>query len=148
MFPVRCGTSKNIARTLAFRHQYLETYIATQVSSENIVTTGCRTILFEHLPEMVRSHIVDCGPARDNVVVLKSIAKDGFVYSEGCALVQSVSEDDHPQFAQVCELFCVNKRIVVPAYVLNTIEFEEHFHLYTVNVTGECVVLTNLHHLQ
>ncbi|KAG0437523.1 hypothetical protein HPB47_017406 [Ixodes persulcatus] len=42
---------------------------------------------------MVRSHIVDCGPARDNVVVLKSIAKDGFVYSEGCALVQSIVKE-------------------------------------------------------
>lgn len=139
---------KNIARTLVLRHQYLETYIATQVSSENIVTTGCRPILFEHLPEIVRSHIVDCGLARDNIVVLKSLAIDGFVYSEGSAIVQSVSEDDHPQFAQVCELFCVNKRIVVLAYVLDTIEFDEHFHLYTVNVTTECVVLTNLHHFQ
>lgn len=92
--------------------------------------------------------MVDCGLAKDNIVVLKSLAIDGFVYSEGSAIVQSVSEDDHPQFAQVCELFCVNKRIVVLAYVLDTIEFDEHFHLYTVNVTTECVVLTNLHHFQ
>lgn len=45
---------KNIAHTLAVRHQYLETYIATQPFNEfNMATTGCRPILFEHLPEEI-----------------------------------------------------------------------------------------------
>ncbi|CAN7949311.1 unnamed protein product [Ixodes pacificus] len=101
---------KNIAHTLAVRHQYLEMYLATQVTSEHIVTTGCRSILFEHLPEMLRLHIVEHGLARDNAVALNSVTIDGFAYSEGCALVQTVTEDDHPQFVQVCELFCVNKK--------------------------------------
>lgn len=51
---------KNIAKTLATRHQYLETYIATQVSSENkIVTTGCKSVLFKHLPDTIKSHNVE-----------------------------------------------------------------------------------------
>ncbi|CAN7985683.1 unnamed protein product, partial [Ixodes pacificus] len=139
---------KNIAHTLAVRHQYLEMYLATQVTSEHIVTTGCRSILFEHLPEMLRLHIVEHGLARDNAVALNSVTIDGFAYSEGCALVQTVTEDDHPQFVQVCELFCVNKKILVLAQVLETIEFNEHFHVYVVRVTTEWVVLGNLHDFQ
>lgn len=140
---------KNIAYTLAARHQYLETYLATQVSSENtIVTTGCKPILYEHLPEMVRLHISEHDLARDTAFVLTSVAIDGFVYTKGSALVQSVSEDEHPEFVQVCELFSVNRSILVLALLLKTIEFDEHLHLYVVHVTADSVVLGDLHNFQ
>lgn len=72
---------KNIAHALAVRHQYLEMYLAIEVTSEHIVTTGCRSILFEHLPEMLKLHIVEHGLARDNAVALNSVTIDGFAYS-------------------------------------------------------------------
>lgn len=140
---------KNIAHTLAVRHQYLETYIATQPFNEfNMATTGCRPILFEHLPEEIRLHVVKCDLERDKVVVLKSVSIDGFVYSERCALVHRVTDDDHPEMVQVCELFSVNRRILVLANVVDTIEFNEHFHFYVVRATSNYIVLDNLHDFQ
>lgn len=64
------------------------------------------------------------------------------------ALVQNVGEDDHAEFVQVCELFAVNRKILVLAHVLDTIEFDEHLHLYVVRVTTECVVLSDVLNFQ
>lgn len=140
---------KDITYTLAARHPYLETYLATQVSSENtIVTTGCNPILYEHLQEMVRLHISEHDLARDTAFVWTSVGIDGFVYTKGSALVQSASEDEHPEFAQVCELFSVNRSILVLALLLKTIEFGEHLHLYVVHMTADSVVLGDLHNFQ
>lgn len=139
---------KYTAHILALRHQYLEMYIATQVSGENIVTIGCRFILFERLPEMVRLPIVENGLAQDNVVALKSITNDGFLYSEGSATAHIVIQDDHPGFVQVCKLFCVHRNILVLAQPLETIEFNQHFRLYVAHVTTEYVVLDDLHDFQ
>lgn len=47
-----------------------------------------------------------------------------------------------------CEIFSVKRKILDLAHVLETIQFHEHLYLHIVNVTTECVVLSNLHDLQ
>lgn len=135
---------KNLSHSLAMRHQFLQSFLFTAGDDKTTPrNTGVRCILYEHLPCCIREFITVNNLVSTNATVVKSVTVDGRTYSAGCCLVKSVPEDGLPEFLLVCQLFYVNKLLLVLAKLLETVCFDEHFHVYVVSPREEYTVLTS-----
>ncbi|XP_064482426.1 uncharacterized protein LOC135395121 [Ornithodoros turicata] len=136
---------KNITLSLTTRHQCLQMYMFSQSSSENKLTTaGSKPCLIEHLPDVLKLYLSHQMILCESSVVLKSVTINGTVCSSGCVFVAKVTDDDLPEFFQICDIYAVNRMILGVAQVLQTVEFDKHFHLYVINFTSEYRVVDNL----
>lgn len=135
---------KNLSHTLAVRHQFLQCFAFIGSEDKSIPsTTHCRRVLSDHLPEAVKEFIFVNNLEFTNIFTATSLSISGRVYRVGCCLHESTPEDDLPQFVQVCEIFFVNRVLVISARCLETICFDEHFHVYVVRETQDYKILTS-----
>lgn len=135
---------KNLSRSLAMRHQFLQGFLFTTGDEKSTPrNTGVRCVLYEHLPCCIRDFITLNNLVCTSPVVVKSVIVDGRTYSEGCCLVKSVPEDGLPEFLLVSQIFYVNKVLLVMAKLLETVCFDEHFHVYVVSAIDKYSVLTS-----
>ncbi|XP_029837844.2 uncharacterized protein LOC115321710 [Ixodes scapularis] len=136
---------KSLSHSLAVRHQFLQCFSFAAVGEKSVpITTGCRPILCEHLPECVKEFISQHDLETVDSFVANSVSIEGRVYKTGCVLVQSVPDDALPEFLHICQIFYVNKVLLSLGNVLETVRFDEHFHVYVVRATQEFKVVTSL----
>lgn len=61
----------------------------------------------------------------------------------GCNLVLNVPDDSLPEFVHVCRLFYVDKVLLIMLELLETVRFDEHFHVFVVSTTDKYKVITS-----
>ncbi|XP_077520203.1 uncharacterized protein LOC144130045 isoform X2 [Amblyomma americanum] len=112
---------KNLSHSLAVRHQFLQSFLFAAGDDSIPRNIGVKSVLYEHLPGCVKEFITENNLESTNTLVVKSVIVDGRTYSAGCCLVRSVPEDSLPEFLLVCQLFYVNKVLMVMAKLLETV---------------------------
>ncbi|XP_064475545.1 uncharacterized protein LOC135389426 [Ornithodoros turicata] len=140
---------RNITFSLATRHQYLQMYLFSQSHCEaKLTTTGSRPCILEHVPDVLKNFLCAENISSDNIIVVKSITVDGAVYSSGSVLVRHISDDELPVFLQLCDIYTVNRLVLGVAQVLETLEFDRHFHVYVVQSTSQHTVVRDLQNIE
>lgn len=134
---------KNLSRTLALRHQFLQSFTLICLEDDGTGTTGCRTVQHEHLPEYVQHFVAEHGLECSSSFTVSSLRVSGRLPKVGCCLVLDISLDDMPKFVHVCGIYYVNKALLIWVNMLETVSFDEHLHVYNVNATQEYKVLTS-----
>ncbi|XP_064470088.1 uncharacterized protein LOC135384833 [Ornithodoros turicata] len=136
---------KNVTRMLAVRHQYLQAYELSQsLNQTSPFVTSCRPVLLEHMPDVLKSFIQEKGIVAPSISVVKSVRIDNVLYVPGMSLLYSVSHDKLPEFAQICGIFTINRRIIFHMRELVTVEFDSHYHFYVVTHTDKCFVQSDI----
>lgn len=139
---------KNISSTLSNCHQAYEMYIhSLEHSGMRMVTTGCKPVLFEHLPTDVQNHIAANAMDAENVFSLASVKLQGTLYTVGSVQRIDLSEDE-PSFATLSGIFSIRRKILMYARKLQTIMFDEHYHAYVVRRCIESTVITDISGLE
>ncbi|XP_040074212.2 uncharacterized protein LOC8024264 [Ixodes scapularis] len=139
---------KNITSTLATRHQGHEMYLQScEDSSTTMSTTGCKPVLFEHLPSDVKHHISENNISRENIFSLMLVSLDGTEYAVGSIIVTDISSEQ-PTFVLVCNIFSVSRCILTFVQKLETVKFDQHFHAYIVRRCPESLLLRDITNYQ
>ncbi|CAN8026650.1 unnamed protein product, partial [Ixodes persulcatus] len=135
---------KRLSHSLAVRHPFLQSFSFAAVGEKSIpITTGCYHKLCEHLPERVKEFIFEHDHETVDSLAVNSLSLEGRVYKPRYVLVQSVPEDALPEFLHVCQMCYVNKVLLSLENVLDSVRFDEHFHVYVVRATQEYKVVTS-----
>ncbi|XP_064474056.1 uncharacterized protein LOC135388428 [Ornithodoros turicata] len=136
---------KNVTRTLAYRHQYLQAYILSEAfKTDSLSVAGSRPVVPEHVAEVVRSYIELRSTEVPNISILNSVKLGGMLFVPGAPLLYRVNGDDLPDFIQVCNIYSINKEIIFEVRELLTVEFDRHYHVYVVCLTDNCFVVTDI----
>lgn len=135
---------KRVSHTLAMRHQFCQCFYFISGDDKSMpVTSGCRSVLYEHLPccvkEFISQHDLQC----TNSFSANCVTVYGRSYRVGCSLVLNVPDDSLPEFVHVCGLFYVDKVLLIMLELLETVRFDEHFHVFVVSTTDKYKVITS-----
>lgn len=135
---------KRISHTLAMRHQFCQCFYFISGEEKSMpVTSGCQSVLYEHLPCCVKEFISKHGLECNNCFNVNCVTMDGRSCRVGCSLVLNVPDDSLPEFVNVCGLFYVNKVLLIVLELLETVCFDEHFHVFVVSTTDKYRILTS-----
>ncbi|XP_064458858.1 uncharacterized protein LOC135369124 [Ornithodoros turicata] len=141
----KCRNFKNITLTLSTKHQFLQMYTFSQSNSQcELRTAGCKPCLSEHVPDVLLAYMNSQNIVCENIFAVNSATIDGIVLLRGSVLVLQASGDELPVFAQLCDIYAANRVLLGVAQKLDTVEFDAHFHMYTVSVTAQ---VTGKYHL-
>ncbi|XP_064470269.1 uncharacterized protein LOC135385020 [Ornithodoros turicata] len=132
---------KNIAFSMAQRHQLYQMYMWTQPDSKDSVSSkGCRTTPTEQAPEAIQLYLASHGIEQRQVVSMKSVEFSGKAYVTGCVLTSQGADGELPEFLEVCGIYSVNRRILLLVRKLATMEFNDHLHVYVVERREETFI--------
>lgn len=106
--------------------------------------TGCKRVLYEHLPANVQDHVAIQNLGREELFKLKTVTLNNAVYAKSYVLIIAVPRDELPQFTEIVEIFSVNRMIVLLNQRLETVQLDLHFHVYVVEYTSEVSTMTEL----
>ncbi|KAH9364855.1 hypothetical protein HPB48_013399 [Haemaphysalis longicornis] len=125
---------RNISKTLAERHQLLQSYEFSELVFDEAPTmTGLKPAERSQMPACV----LDALP-RGKVWQAKSATVHHNTYVIGDVLV--MSKGDEPKFAQICNIVSAQNEVVLLLEKLEVVEFRRHRFAFKVAKTGEkCV---------
>lgn len=136
---------KNISHSLAMRHQYLQCFSFTYDENADIsISAGCCQVLYEHLSDAAKEYVIQNNLSSTCIFSVKAVRMDGRTYRAGCVIVNGVRDHSHRQFLQLTEILFVNRVLVIVGRILETISFDDHFHVYVVDATEEHMILSSL----
>ncbi|XP_029829727.3 uncharacterized protein LOC115314770 [Ixodes scapularis] len=135
---------KNIVSTLANRHQAYEMYLqCCETGDMNMTTRGCKPLLYEHLPFVVKNFICANAMSTETIFSLVSADIGGTAHAVGSVKVIDLSSDQ-PNFVMVTGIFSVSRHLLLQVEKLKTIEFDEHYHANVIRKTSETSILTDV----
>ncbi|XP_064464695.1 uncharacterized protein LOC135376003 [Ornithodoros turicata] len=135
---------KNIAFSLAHRHQLYQMFVWTQHTLEDAITTvASKTVVLEHAPEPLRLYLASSSGQEQHICSMKSVTVNARTYTTGCVVTQ-LQEDDLPDFYEVCGIYAVNRRVTLFLRRLVTEEFDTHLFAYVVSRSQEAMVTDRL----
>lgn len=128
---VRVKNFRNICKTLAERHQLLQSYeFSEQLLAEPAVVTGTKPIRKSLLLPCVQDMLPD-----STVWQVKTVTVLHITYHVGDVLVMSKGED--AQFSQITNIFFAGKETVLLLEKMNLVEFNRHRYSFTVAKSGD-----------
>lgn len=135
----------NICRTLSTRHQLYEMYHLSQ-PIEQIITSGCKRVPFEELPELLQDRLQELELWSAQVTTVNSVTMSQRTFRKEYVLLLTAFDDDLPDFAEVTMIVISNERVLIVATILQTRFFYDHFHAYVVEYTTHAVVIEDYYH--
>ncbi len=122
---------KNLYKTMAFRHQYLQAYYAegNNLFSTDLVSTNGENVDVEHLDLNIQCLLSDLSP-NQTIYSVRSIQR-GVKYCLGLCVVVGY-EDDQYVFGKIENIFFVAGTEHLLLKLMNVKEFNRHFHAYEV----------------
>jgi hypothetical protein len=139
----RTKNRKNICKTLCVRHQTKQALIHTSPNLfEDVNTTsyaGAKTEFVQILDHNIQALLLPLLGDKELVTDVSSVIVDGIKYTHGACIVLGHDHDTYI-FGEIVNIFIIEGQYKLCCQKLKTIEYQRHFHAYTVEESNVYVL--------
>lgn len=122
---------RNIAKTMASRHQLLQGYQLSSLGATDILCTGQKKANRDDLPAVLQSSVTDT----ENMWKVKSVSWRHSTYRVGDVLIMKKGEN--PKFSLVDSIYMRDQAVFLIMAPLEVEHFRRHRFSYLVSQSGE-----------